>query len=259
LLLFGGGFCAACRTKGDNSMNVNITVEKLMSILKKNLATLLAVAFLCFGGGFAYVKLFVDPSYYANADFYIKDTATVSSGTSDINRTRLLADTFLQMLNTDKFFSAVRENLPADVANRYTASQLHSGASFSVLNNTEIIRVRFTSLRKADVVPVLNAVLDSIPTHIENVYGQAKCSVVDEPAKVLVSSTKTSVVCALSMIVGVAAVFILLLVKDILDVHIRTASQLSERYGVPILGSVPEFNKIKTTKKEGANDGNSNK
>jgi capsular polysaccharide biosynthesis protein len=231
----------------------------LIDILKKNLATLLAVAFLCFGGGFAYVKLFVDPSYYANADFYIKDTTATTSGTSDINRTRLLADTFLQMLNTDKFFGVVRENLPPEVAKRYTASQLHGSASFSVLNNTEIIRVKFTSLRQSDVVPVLNAILDSIPSHIENVYGEAKCSVVDEPTKVLVSSTKTSVVCALATIVGVAVVFFALILKDILDVHIRTASQLSERYGVPILGSVPEFNKIKTTKKEGANDGNSNK
>jgi capsular polysaccharide biosynthesis protein len=240
-------------------MNINITVEKLINILKKNLATLLAVAFLCFGGGFAYVKLFVAPSYYANADFYIRDTAVTSSGTSDINRTRLLADTFLQMLNTDKFFGVVRDNLPADVAKRYSASQLHSSATFSVLNNTEIIRVKFTSLRQSDVVPVLNAVLNSIPGHIEAVYGEAKCSVVDEPLKVRVSSTKTSVVCSLATVIGVAIVFLLLLIKDILDVHIRTAAQLSERYGVPILGSVPEFNKIKTTKKEGANNGNSSK
>jgi capsular polysaccharide biosynthesis protein len=66
-------------------------------------------------------------------------------------------------------------------------------------------------------------------------------------------------VCSLATVIGVAIVFLLLLIKDILDVHIRTAAQLSERYGVPILGSVPEFNKIKTTKKEGANNGNSSK
>ncbi|MCD7796444.1 MAG: hypothetical protein LUG95_02150 [Clostridiales bacterium] len=47
--------------------------------------------------------------------------------------------------------------------------------------------------------------------------------------------------CAISFAVGavVAAAYIIL--RDLIDVRIKTSEELTERYDIPVLGTIPEF------------------
>ncbi len=242
----------------ERRLEMNITFEKVTFTLKKNLAALIAVAILCFCGAFAVMKLFVPASYYTNASFYIKTSGkqTTTTTSSDINVTRLLADTFILILDTNNFFETVHENLPADVQKRYDVYSLRSATTFGSLDSTEIIRVSFESKHSDDVVTVTNTILSCVQPHITAVYGECQNNIVDSPSRANVSSTKTSVICVGASVAGVAAVFCFLLLRDVFDVHIRTAAKLSERYAVPILGTVPEFSTVKkNSKKEASDDG----
>ncbi len=246
--------------KARKVLQMNITLEKITHTIKKNLIILLAAAVLLFGCAFAYMKLFVAPNYYTSAKFYIKDTAAMTgTSPSDVNRTRLLAETFIQIFDSENFFEIVHSNLPADLAEKYTPGALRSGASFGIKNETEVIEVTFTSLTKEDVKPVVNAILASVPTHLEIAYGECSCHIVDDPSGTHVSSSRTMIVCTAVTVVGVVLLFFFFLVRDALDVHIRSAADIAERYGIPILGTIPEFDTTKLKKKEGAGDGKVNK
>ena len=239
---------------------MNITLEKITHTIKKNLIILLAAAILLFGCAFGYMKLFTSPSYYTAAKFYIKDTAAMTgSSPSDVNRTRLLAETFIQILDSENFFEIVHGNLPKALADKYTPRALRSASSFGIKNETEVIEVTFTSLTKEDVEPVVNAILASVPAHLEIAYGECSCHIVDDPSDTHVSSSRTMIVCASVTAVGVVLLLLYLLVRDALDVHIRSAADIAERYGIPILGTIPEFDPAKMKKKEGAGDGKVNK
>ncbi len=239
---------------------MNITLEKLTRTVKKNLVILLAAAVLLFALAFAYVKLFTAPSYYTSAKFYIKDTAAMSTASpSDVNRTRLLAETFIQILDSENFFEIVKTNLPDELAEKYDAGALRLGASFGIKNETEVIEVTFTSLTKNDVEPVVHAILASVPTHLEIAYGECSCHIVDDPSGTRVSSTRTMIVCTAVTVVGVAILLLFFLIRDAMDVHIRSAADVASRYGIAILGTIPEFDTAKLKKKEGVNDGKTDK
>ncbi|MBR6755103.1 MAG: hypothetical protein IKM22_04160 [Clostridia bacterium] len=228
-------------------MKKKITIKKIKTILKKNLATLLATAFLCFGGAFAFMRLAVSPNYYTTADFLLVEKA---SKEIDATENRLLAETFVQILDTDRFFATVRKDLPADLIKKYSVQDLHGSASFSTVNGTEIIRLTFNLSQKSDVSIITNAIIKAVPTYISGIYGELECKTVEGPLSPEISTAKASVIGAIAAVAGFIVAFVSSLLKDILDVYVRTASQLAERYSVPILGSVPEFNRNK--KKGGA-------
>ncbi len=239
---------------------MNITLEKITHTIKKHFIVLIAAAVLFFGCAFAYMKFFVAPRYYTSAKFYIKDTVMINSTSpTDVNRTRLLAETFIQILDSDNFFEIVHEHLSEDLADKYTPGSLRSGASFVIMNETEVVNVTFTSLSESDVQPVVNAILASIPEHLAIAYGECSCHIVDDPSGTYVSSSRTLIVCSVVTFVGVIAILLVFLIRDALDVHIRSASDIVERYGVPVLGTIPEFDTAKLKKKEDAGDGKANK
>lgn len=239
---------------------MNITLEKITHTIKKNLIIMLAAAVLLFGCAFAYMKLFTAPSYYTSAKFYIKDTAAMTSTSpSDVNRTRLLAETFIQIFDSENFFEIVHGNLSPELAEKYSPRALRSASSFGIKNETEVIEVTFTSLTRADVEPVVNAILASIPKHLEIAYGECSCHIVDDPSDTHVSSSRTMIICTAFTAVGVVLLLFYFLIRDALDVHIRSAADIAERYGIPILGTIPEFDTTKLKKKEGAGDGKVNK
>lgn len=239
---------------------MNITLEQVTRTIKKNLIILLAAAVLLFSLAFAYIKMFTAPNYYTSAKFYIKDTAVLSATSpSDVNRTRLLAETFIQILDSEDFFDIVRGNLSSELASKYSAAQLRSGSSFGIKNETEVIEVTFTSLTEEDVIPIVNAILVSVPAHLETAYGECSCHIVDNPSRTHVSSGRTMIVCSVVAVIGVIFLVLFLLIRDALDVHIRSAADIATRYGIPILGTIPEFDPAKLKKKEGVNDGKANK
>ncbi len=223
-------------------MKKKITLKKIKTILKKNIATLLATAFLCFGGTFAFMRLVVSPNYYTTADFLLLETENEGI---DVAETRLFSESFIHVLDTDKFFVSVRQELPVNVMKKYSVKDLREAASFSLVEGTEIIRVTYNSSQKNDIHIIANTIVQTAPIYISEIYGDFDCKTIEGPLSPELATVETSVVGAIAALVGFIVAFVFALLKDILDVYVRTASQLSERYNVPILGSVPEFNKNK--------------
>lgn len=233
---------------------MNISIEKITRVIKKNILVILAFALLFFGGAFAYMKLLVAPRYYTTAKFYAKDTGVDTSTPQGISTTRAQADTFIVMLETDSFFKSVHEALPDDIKAKTSWHALKSGSSFSRVGQTEVIRLSFTSTDDSIVIPVTNAILSSIHPHLSVSFGDCSCYIVDSPSGISVSTNRTTIVCVIATITGAVLVVLFILIRDSLDTRIRSASVLAQRYNVPILGIVPEFDPAKLKKKEAAED-----
>lgn len=226
----------------NNEQTANITTEKVLTILRKHLVPIIAAALVFFAGAYGYMKLFVAPSYYAEAKFYIE--SSTNKGTSgDVTTTRLLAETFVEILNTNSFFKTVLANLPDGVREQFTASSLKSACSFTIQNSTEVVLIRFTSANEKAVVPVITAILSSMQPHLDVAYGECSCHIVDVPENALVSSSMTKTVCAIALAGGAFAAFMFFMLKDMLDIHVRGADDIASKYNIPIIGTVPSFGK----------------
>lgn len=234
---------------------MNISIEKITRVIKKNILVILAFALLFFGGAFAYMKLLVAPRYFTTAKFYVKDTGVDTSTSQGINTTRAQADTFIVMLETDSFFKSVHEALPDDIKAKISWQALKSGSSFGRVGQTEVIKLSFTSTDDSVVVPVTNAILAAIHTHLSISFGDCSCYIVDYPSGISVSTNRTTIVCLIATLTGAVSVILFILIKDSLDTRIRSASVLAQRYNIPILGIVPEFDPAKFKNKEAAENG----
>ena len=236
---------------------MEISYDNILKIIKKYFAVIIAVGLVFFGISFAYMKLMVAPSYYNTAKFYIRDTDVEKMTAQNVTTTRQLANTFVEILDTDSFFTVVHDKLAADpltkdVADRMSVKALHSASKFEVVNETEIIKMTFTSKDKDAVTPALYATLGSLDEHLLVAYGDCSSHRVEFPAeKVTVSSTKTTTVCLIATLAGLIAAIAFFLIRDALDIHIKTVNDITERYNVSILGVVPEFD-ASVVKKSGS-------
>lgn len=225
---------------------MNITIDQILKTLKAKLFTIIVFGLLCCGAAYTYMTLAVAPVYRSEARFYVESATTKDD---DVTTTRLLAETFVEMLDSNNFFELVHANLPEELKDDYTASSLKAGCSFSLRNNTEVILVTFTNENRDSVVPVLTAVLASLQPHLDTAYGSCSCHLVENPVPPTVSSGKTAVTSAIAFIFGAFAVLAFYMIKNVFDVHVRSAADLTERYKLPIIGTVPSFDK-KAVKKE---------
>ena len=226
---------------------MEISFESITKVIKKYIAIIIAVGLVFFGISFAYMKLMVAPTYYNTAKFYIRDTNTTTATPQNVTTTRQLAYTFVEILDTNSFFTVVHDKLAADpltkdIADKFSVGALNSSSSFKVINETEIISLTFTSKDKDAVNPALYAALNSLDEHLLVAYGDCSSHKVELPTeKVNVSSTKTTAVCLIATLIGIIAALVFFLIRDALDVHIKTVNNITERYNVSILGVVPEF------------------
>ncbi len=221
---------------------MKITGDRAYKVFKTHLLLILAVALVCFGAAYGYLKLFVAPTYCAEAKFYI-ESANLKGNSGDVTTTRMLAETFVEILNTNSFFKNVHNNLPDGLKEKYTSYDLMAGCQFSIRNNTEVVMVRYTDGDQQAVIPVITAILSSLQPHLDVAYGDCSCHIVDTPDGPSVSSSRTKTVCLLAVLAGAAVAYCFFLLKDMLDIHVRTAEDLVSRYNVPVIGTVPSFEK----------------
>lgn len=220
---------------------MKVTSEKVLKVLKTHIVPIIAVALLCFAAVFGYMKLCVAPTYYSNAKFYISRTENKNS--NEVTTTRLLAETFIEILNTNMFFEKVNSALPDGLKNEFTADKIKADSKFEIRNGTEIIQIEFGDKNKDAVIPVIEALLSQVQNHLLAAYGDCSFHIVDNPRDVSISSSKASLSAVIAFLAGALITFLIFLLKDIMDVHVRSAADISARYDVPVIGTVPTFSR----------------
>ncbi|MBR0231357.1 MAG: hypothetical protein IJQ53_03930 [Clostridia bacterium] len=240
---------------------MEISFEKIVRIVKKNALIIFASALVFFGLALAVMTFLVAPTYTVSARFYIYDPSQQggSQTVSDYNLQTRIVVTYAEMLKSDDFFEIVHRNLSEDVQKKITAAQIRSSTSISVVTNTEIISATFQNKNKELALPVMQTILSSVQEHISKASKHAgmETGFVETPTKdsVKVSGNRTRIVSIIAAVLGALAAIAFFYIRDALDVHIRGANDITEKYKLPVLGRIPSFDTNALRKKEAAGDG----
>ena len=242
---------------------MEISFEKIIRIVRKNVLIIIASAVLFFGIALAVMTFAVAPTYTVSAKFLITDPTRQASSTaqqnSDYTYDTKVVNTYSEILKSTDFFTLVRQNLPEDLKNRLTVDQIKGNTSFSITANTEIISVTYQSTDKQTVYPVMKSILDTIQPHISFAYNKEEIEKrqIETPGEdsVRVSNNRTRVFSLIAAVLGAIAAIAFFMIRDALDVHIRGANDIVERYKLPVLGRIPSFDPGALRKKEAAGDG----
>ena len=222
------------------------------SLLRK--AWLIVLCAVVFGiGGYVYTDQCVDPMYQSSILLYVNNSIKADNAdnisSSDLAVSQRLVKTYIIILRSDPVMEKVAANLERNTGKKLSAGTINGMITAGAENDTEVFRVSVSSTDPVLAAEVANAVAAVAPKEIETIIIGSSAKVVQN-AKVAGSpyspnKTRQAVLVA---VVGAVLAVAFVLVREFMDVRIKSEEDLMEICDAPILGYIPELNYENTTK-----------
>lgn len=233
---------------------MELTLPKLLEILKRNMALLIiaAIVFAMLTFGFSYA--FLSPDYTNQMKLIVEYPEGISDYT-DITLMRRMVVTYIDILNTTDYALLVKQNCDTTLS----VNQIKSAMEFTSYEESEAFSLKITCKDPKDCQNITETVAKTIKTHIDNFYGYKLSVATIEsppslPTEVGVPFMRNTLAGALlgALLAGCFAV-----VRSLYDISVKSEEDLSQHYDIPILGTVPDFaGKRRSKKSRKKADGN---
>lgn len=155
---------------------------------------------------------------------------------SDIDSSRQLTITYMEILQTPEFLSEVA----ADCGNTYTWRQIANMTTMASVNETELLLIQVKADNPDDAKRIVTAIMRKAPGKLENIFEGGEVKIVNNATnaeRVSKQVVKRTIIGALiGLIIGVLIVAL----KKFFDTKVRSAEDVSKRYNVSILGELAD-------------------
>ena len=232
--------------KNGNAYEREISITKVLEIMKRCWAYIFIITLLFSIAAAVYTTNFVESRYTSTVKFYIVSDRNNGQLGNELTAAKTLVDSYTVVLkNSDSFLQDVAEDSEVD----YSISKLRSMINAASIDGTEAFYVKISDTDPQKAYAIAKAVEKFAPNEIINIVEAGSVKVLNPPK---LPTTPDNPGIIQSVILGaflgfvISALFFVL--KNILDNHITTASDL-EIFGIPLLGSVPTFGREDAKKK----------
>lgn len=221
---------------------MEFSFKDILRIIKKNIIFIIVVSLVCAAGSFVVTKFVVKKTYTATVKLHVNTNNGSLSINEDLisyNYAEKLVTTYINMLDTNRFFSAVSDALDND----YSASELKSMVKFTGVEDTELFKADIVSEDPKEAKRIADAVADTAPATIEQLLQKsAKLDIVDE-AQVPKAPTSPNVAknTLIFFVAGLVCSLIIAFIRDYFDVKVKYDSDMTTICDLPILAAIPEF------------------
>lgn len=221
---------------------MEFSLKDLLKLFAKSLKLILICAVIGLIGAFSIFKFLVKPVYVSSVKLYVyvKDSAsnTQYSSLNDLNYAQKVVNTYIEMLRTDSFYKSVKDNSKVS----YPIEELSKMIQFNILNGTEVFQISVSSHDPEEAKKIADTVTELAPKTIRSMKESALLKVVDPPSlPVKPSFPNIFLDCIAGFLLGAAASMIYIVLREMLDVRIKQEEDLTARYNIPILGTIPSF------------------
>lgn len=221
---------------------MEISFKDILRIIKKNIIFVLIISMIFAVCSFFVTTFFIKKTYTSSVKLYVSSTYQGNNANDDLsqyNYSSKLVATYIEMLDTNNFYTAVSEQLH----NKYTPSQLSSMITFTSVESTEVFKASIVSESPTEAKSIADAVAEVAPKTIsELLVNNYQLKIVDEAT---IPKNPTSPNVTRNVIFAFLAGFVLSLVfaflKDYFDVKIKYDDEMTVLCGVPVLSAIPDF------------------
>jgi len=222
---------------------VEITLKNLMDWIIKGLAFILILAILFGAGAFVYTKYFVQPTYVSQVKFYASGAGENKSDYAMANYYRDVVPQYVEFLNVNEFYEMVAKDLKEKVDASLTPANVADYIDFSsIVEDTSSFFVVVKTQDPALSYNIAMSVSEMAPKQIQNFENVGALQVLSHPTMPSSPSgpsvLRNSVIGFLAGLILAAA---LVVIREITDNRIRTPEEITEFFGFPIFGVVPDF------------------
>lgn len=219
-----------------------LDLRDLISILWRNL-WIIALASLVMGAaGWLASAYLMTPQYKASSTVIVNKgpgtDATQQFSYNDLLLSQKLVKTYSIVMQSDTVLNKVVASLGIDL----TVEDIRKSLSVTGVNDTEVLKVSFTSPDPFLAAHVANEIVVQAPAEIIRTAKVGSVEVVDWAAtpEKPVKPQKLQNTLIAAIIGGILATGIIFL-REMLDNTVKTDEELKERYGLPVLGILPLY------------------
>lgn len=228
-----------------------INLRELLLYFKEKVVFFLIIVILALLIGGSY-KIFLEaPKYQSSTRLILTGFSSNNNEDDSINNNDLtinqkLVSTYQEITKSRKILDSVIEELELD----YTEEELASNISVSNVTDTEIITITVTDTDAKTAYKIAKKISKVFSEEVSNIYNVSNVSILDEP-KIAEEPSNMSLAKSLViyLAVGIIAGMGLIFVSFYFDTTIKTTEQLESKIDVPVLGSIPDYNKNKIKKR----------
>ncbi|MBQ8621407.1 MAG: polysaccharide biosynthesis tyrosine autokinase [Oscillospiraceae bacterium] len=227
-----------------NNEEIEIDLKRLLDALLDKAWLIAITALLCAVIAFAGTFFFITPQYKSSAMFYVNNSdisvggATLSLDASDISASRGLVDTYIVILKTRETMLDVIDYAGLDLS--YEA--VNGMVSAAAVDETEVFRVTVTHSDPATAEQIANSIAYILPKRISTIIEGSSAKVVDE-AVVPTSPSSPSYTrnTMMGFLIGCVLAAGLVVLRELLDITIRTEEDIARGCKHPVLAAVPDM------------------
>lgn len=257
-------------------MNIDKNVQKIVMLLLKKIKILIAVGLVGAFIAYFYTANFTTLTYASSVEFlafavdkeqeFSDSTAAQqqASNTSKMNYAMKMMATYIELFKTNEFNQKVADALNEKLNTNYSSGTIKGAIVIQSISDTALFKMTVTTTDADLSYQIAHQLEETVPEVMETTNnGLVGVSVEDTALKATTAqSLEYPKKCLIGFAVGFVIAAAYFILKDLIDVRIKTPEELPEIYDIPVLGAVPEFEfqsvsaqkkQIKAAKEEKAN------
>lgn len=250
-------------------MNFDTNVQKVLFSLLRRWKLIIIFAIVGALAGYFYTANFTTLTYTSEVKFLAyavdsKDELSSSyststevartSNTSKMNYAIKMIPTYIEIMRTNKFCQQLVDDMNESYNSNYSTSSVSGSYDIVPISDTAMFKITVTTTDADLSYNIAKQLEKTVPKMMKNAnQGLVLASVQDNAIKAASAGNpgyvqKTVIGAAVGIILSAAYVIL----RTLLDVRIKSSDELTEKYNIPVLGSIPNFESriLQTTVKE---------
>lgn len=217
----------------------NIDIKEMLDYFKGKISTIILITAVVGIIGCVYGLFIQVPVYKSSAKIVlISDSSEMTYNEVSLNKN--LVGTYTEIIKSKRVLNEVIDNLDLD----YSYSKLYGSIEVSSIANTEVIIITVSDTDRTLAKDITNEIAEVFEKEIPELYNISNVNILDtaeesiSPANISVAKQSILFV-MIGLVLGLGLVFVLYY----FDRTVKTAEQIETRIGIPVLGTVQDFNK----------------
>ena len=230
-------------TGGNNSVN-EIDLAEIAGAIWKKKSFVILFAFLG-----ACLALFITvaairPTYRSSFTAYINNHSTNSENnidslnSGDTAASQSLAQTYAVIMAS----RPVVEDAIKQSKLSYSYEEISDCISTSIQTNTQLVTLNVTMRNAKEAKALADSIKDIAPDYISDIVEGSSMKIVSSPvlatSRYSPSYSRNTVA---GMLIGLLLAIAIVVIQDLTDDRIRSAEELERKFGISIIGTIPDF------------------
>ena len=238
------------RTENDK-IEIEISVKELFAIFIKNLWIIVICAILCGTAVYIYNDRYIEPIYRSEVIFFIDPAGTnIDSELSDSARLQLDAQSLSYAKQIQNTYLEIlrRPSFVAKLSNEYSliyGKEMEGEVTAFGIIDTQLFKIQVTSSSKRAAYDIARQIETTAPEAIIEMAPNAALSIADkatEPGTPINNNTIRNT--AIGAFLGALLIYGISFLVFIFDRRVKSEEDLKNRYDIPILGGIIDFNRM---------------